>query len=413
VRGVWGAPAAAALALALALPATARAEEAVERAQALFNVGAQAYAQGDFNGAIEAFEEAYRASARSGILFSIAQAHRKQFYVAREPARLRAAIEHYHAYLGKVSTGKHRGIAVEALAELEPIAAKVAPEGVSAALALKGARTRVMVSSAAPGAHVSLDGAPPRPSPLIADVKPGQHTVRVEAEGYVDDQRPLLAVEGGLVALDVPLRERPARLFVRAEDGADVTVDRRLAGRTPLPGPIELAAGQHFVAVTRNGRRPFGEEVKLALGESKSVDVEPGVTGQRVASYLLAAVAGAGAVVGGAFVGVAYHEQAVAESIRDAGKRGNISQGMLDGYASALASREDFKRATYGAFGGALALGIGAGALFLFDTPRPPTGFVRVDEAPARGTRPAAPLEVSALPLAGPGFVGAGVFGRF
>src|SRR6185369_8873952 len=106
------------------------------------------------------------------------------FYVAREPARLRAAIEHYHAYLGKVSIGKPRGIAVEALAELEPLAAKLSPEGAGAVgtLSTSRARTRVMISSAAPGAQVSLDGAAPQPSPLIADVKLGNHTVRVEAE---------------------------------------------------------------------------------------------------------------------------------------------------------------------------------------------------------------------------------------
>jgi hypothetical protein len=260
---------------------------------------------------------------------------------------------------------------------------------------------------------VSLDGAPAQPSPLIADAKPGPHTVRVEAEGYAGEQRALVAVEGGLVALDVPLLERPARLLVRAEDGAEISVDRRPAGRTPLPGPIEISAGRHFVTVTRSGRRPFGEEIELARGESRSVDVELGVTGQRVSSYVLAAAAGAGALVGGAFVGVAYHEQALAESTRASAKTGNISQGMLDGYAAALASREDYKRAAYGAFGGALALGLTAGALFVLDTPRAPTRGLRADEGPASKPKPAAPLEVSALPLVMPGCVGAGLIGSF
>jgi hypothetical protein len=200
---------------------------------------------------------------------------------------------------------------------------------------------------------------------------------------------------------------------VRAEDGADVVVDDRPAGRTPLPGPIELAAGRHFVAVIRNGRRPFGEEVTLALGESKSVDVPLGVSGQRVASYLLAAGAGVGALLGGAFVGVAFHEQALAESTQAASNTHNISQGMLDGYSSALGARDGFKLAAYGALGGALTLGVAAGALFVFDTPRPPAGFMRVDEAPARKAPAPAPLEVSVFPLTGPGLLGAGVVGRF
>jgi hypothetical protein len=406
------------LACALAWPLVAGAEEAgVERAQVLFKVGAQAYAQGDFSAAIEAFEEAYRASPRPGILFSIGQAHRKQFYVDKNPANLRAAIEHYHAYLGKVSTGPHRALAADALAELEPLVTKIAPAATSEAApapkpAAEKPRTRLMVSSAVEGAKVALDDGAPQPSPLIADVVPGPHRVRVEADGYVEDQRPVTAVEGGLVALDVPLREKPARLVVAAEAGADVIVDRRPVGRTPLPGAIELAPGSHFVAVTRNGRRPFGEEVVLRRGEAKSIDVELGVTGQRVAAYLVTATAAAGIVTGAAFVGVAYHDQSVAQSARSASLAGNIPQSMLDQYNGALSAREDFKRAAEVAFGGSLALAVAAGALFLFDTPRPPTPFTRIDEGPKRSTPTAPVLEVSALPVKGGGFVG-GVVGRF
>ncbi len=396
------------------LSATAHADDApVEHAQALFNVGAQAYAQGEFIGAIEAFEEAYRASPRPGILFSIAQAHRKQFYVARAPANLRAAIKHYHAYLGTVSTGKYRVIAAEALAELEAAAEKAGINTTPTQEApAEKPRTRVMVSSAIEGARVALDDAPLKPSPLIADVTPGKHAVRTEAEGYVADRRSLIAVEGGLVALDVPLKERPARLSIRAPDGAEVVVDRRLVGRTPLSEPIELPAGEHFVAVTKNGRRPYAEEIKLARGESRSINAELAGTGQRVVSYFLAAAAGAGVALGGIFVGLAFYEEGQAESIHAASLTHNITQPMLDQYNGALGSRQDYTNAAYGVLGGALAVGIGAGILYLFDTPRAPTTFVH-EEGPARKAPTATPLEMSAIPLAGPGFVGAGILGRF
>ena len=167
------------------------------------------------------------------------------------------------------------------------------------------------------------------------------------------------------------------------------------------------------MTVTRTGRRPFGEEVTLARGEARSVDVELGVTGQRVASYLLTGAAGASVIVGGALVGMAFHEQGVAESIQTMSRSRNISQGMQDDYTTALGSRDDLKRAAEGVFGGAVALGLAAGVLFTFDTPRPPSTFVRVDEGPARKAPAPVPLEVSVLPVLGPGVFGAGVVGRF
>jgi len=112
------------------------------------------------------------------------------------------------------------------------------------------------------------------------------------------------------------------------------------------------------------------------------------------------------------FVGLAYYEQGVAESTHAASLNHNITQPMLDQYNAALSSREGFKDAAYGAFGGAVALALGAGALFLFDTPRTPTGSIG-NEGPTRKTPMAAPLEVSAVPLAGPGFLGASIVGRF
>ncbi len=409
MKGAWSA-----FALVLVLPVVARADESdTQRAQALFNVGAQAYAQGEFKGAIDAFAEAYRVSPRPGLLFSIAQAHRKQFYAMHDAADLRAAIENYRAYVGKVSSGKYRVIAVDELAELEGVATKtgIAVGQVNAAPTEK-ARTRIMVSSAVDGARVALDDGPAKPSPLIADVTPGKHSVRVEADGYFGDQHPLVAVEGGLVALEVPLREKPAELTVHAENGSDVLVDRRPVGRTPLAGPIELPAGTHYVALTHNGRRPYGEEVRLARGETKTLDVELGGTQQRVVSYVLLTTAAASVALGGVFIGLAFWEQGQAESTLATSATRNITQSQLDAYSSAVNARESFKLAAYGAFGGAVALAAGAGALFLFDTPRPLLGPARFDDhGPQKQTL--SPLEVAAVPVVGPSFVGASIIGRF
>ena len=401
-----------ALVLAIAGHASAQ-DDALQRAQALFNVGAQAYAQGEYKGAIEAFEAAYRASPRPGILFSLAQAHRKQFYATHEPGHLRAAIAHYREYIGTVSSGKYRVIAVDALAELEGLATKLGVPATEAPQAAEKPRTRVMVSCSVDGARVALDGGALQPSPLIADVTPNKHTVRVEADGYYPDTRPVVAVEGGLVALDVPLRARPATLFVRAESGADVLVDRRPVGRTPLTGPIELGAGPHFIALTHNGRRPYGEEIRLARGESKRLDVDLGGTTQRTIAYVVLGSAAASFVAGGVFIGMAFYEQGQAESIQALAGQHNITQAQEDSYNSSVNAREGLKLASYVAFGGAAALALGASALFLFDTPHAPLGPTREREEEPTRKPTSSPLEVSAVPLVAPGVAGLGLVGSF
>ena len=113
------------LAAALAVTAPAAAQDNLERARMLFNAGAEAYGTGQYPVAIQAFQEAHRLSERPGLLFSIAQAYRQQYYVDKNPANVRGAIQYYRDYLSKVKSGARVGEAAKALSELEPIAARL------------------------------------------------------------------------------------------------------------------------------------------------------------------------------------------------------------------------------------------------------------------------------------------------
>src|SRR5258706_11656922 len=81
-------------------PAVARAQAAPAPAEAAdarlyFNAGARAYAAGKYPAAIRAFEEAYRIEPRPGLVFSIAQAYRRQYFIDKAKQNLVEAIEHY------------------------------------------------------------------------------------------------------------------------------------------------------------------------------------------------------------------------------------------------------------------------------------------------------------------------------
>ena len=63
-----------------------------------------------------------------------------------------------------------------------------------------------------------------------------------------------------------------ADLSVTTEpEGAAVTVDGRDFGRTPLAGPVRLAAGTHVVTATRAGAAPVSRVVTLGEGERQAV----------------------------------------------------------------------------------------------------------------------------------------------
>jgi hypothetical protein len=407
-----GAPIALALVLA-ALPAAA--QDATTRAKALFDVGARAYDAGQYAGAIQAFTEAYRLAARPGILFSLAQAHRKQYFVDRQPVDVREAVRLYREYIAKVAQGGRRGDAVQALAELEPIYEKVGAGDASASAPLETkSATRISISTQAKDPTVLLDGKPVEAG-IIVDVTPGKHSVRVTAPGYFPEEREVPTPEGGIVPVDVPLREQPGLLTVTALDGSDVAVDGRSAATTPLSRPVELTPGTHLVAVTKRGYRAFAEDLDIGRGETKSLPVHLDVTGQRVAAFALLGVGAAGIAAGGALAGVALYEQSRAQTI-DTQRRtqGGLSTADLASYQSYVSTRNDLRAASGVAFGAGGAVVLTAAFLAIFDQPI-------VNASPRRDDHPKpstpAPREratdLAATPLVGPGFYGVGVGGRF
>ena len=194
------------LSLAFALVPTAaraqpvvaqEAQSSVDQAKMYFSAGAQAFSAGQFEAAVQAFDEAYRLSPRLAILFSMAQAERRQFYADKRPDAqkrgiMQRAVVHYHQYLDKEPKSGRRAEAAQALAELEPLLAKLGTEPAGAAAAPMAevtVQTRVMVSSQTKGAIGFIDGVRASDFPLIEEVTPGKHRVRVSAEGYFSVER--------------------------------------------------------------------------------------------------------------------------------------------------------------------------------------------------------------------------------
>src|SRR5262249_14167768 len=146
--------------------------------------GDKAYSAGNFPAAIRAFQEAYKRAPLPPLLFSMAQAYRRQYAIDRKQENLREAIGYYRKYIEQVPQGGRRADAAAALTELEVMLPQSAPGDAAAAPAQPGASenqspTRVMISSTVKAVQISLDGGKPVATQLIEDVKPGKHKVRM------------------------------------------------------------------------------------------------------------------------------------------------------------------------------------------------------------------------------------------
>ncbi|MGC4118778.1 MAG: PEGA domain-containing protein [Myxococcales bacterium] len=395
------------LLLAVALPLTARAAPQ-DGAKAFFQAGAQAYGAGRFEAAVQAFEEAYRLAPMPAILFSMAQTERKQFYVSKQRPYLERAITHYRAYV-EAKGATRRAEAADALAELEAALARLSPQTGPAALEPpKPTKARLMVTTQAPQATVTVDDQPAVVAPFIDELAPGRHHVKVAAEGFLTEERDIELAVGPPAGLDLPLKERPGRLAVTAPSGTDVHVDGKKLGEAPLGAALELPAGPHSVTLVQRGMQPWSGELVLERGKEASLAPTMTRTAQRTASYAVLGSAAVAALGGVACVLVATNREHNAANLLDQQRQGNITSQQLDHYHLLVRQRDAWRTATEASFGSAAALLTVGVLMYWLDRPAVTSGPVERPSAPERS-----PLELGVSPTLVPGGAGVTAVGRF
>lgn len=388
--------------------------EDVERARTFYDAGAQAYAAERWSDAVRAFETAQKIAPRASIVFSLAQAERKAYLAGSGDVRmLRSAVQHYREYLELVPKGGRRADALEAKDELEARLSRLDPQqqtAASPAPAPEKRKPRVTVISATPGARVTFDGGAPQELPLVVELDPGRHSVRLFAEGFVDDVQEVSGDKGIDIPLNVPLREKPARLEVALAARGELFVDGRLVASTPVGGPIAVAPGVHVVSVSVNGKRAWSQEI--AFVRDRGVRIEPRLerSDQRLASWVVLG-GGAAATLVGVLTGAgALGEEARARDIEAALAKGNIDAAQLARHNDAIDKRDSLRTTslvTLAAGGSLLAAGA---LLYVFDRPT----IAVVPPRPTEQPKPKAPsLELTASPVLAPGTWGGAVVGVF
>lgn len=411
-----------------ARPAAAQGKAAEDpnlaRAKELFDAGAREYEAGRFEAALQAFEQAFKIVPRDGIMFSMAQAHRRQFTKTNDKGHLVKAVDLYKKYVAKVKSGQRVADAVRALGDLEPLMASVGSD-VSPASA-EPPKTRIVVNIVVPGTKVSIDGGPEQDPPLNVEVEPGDHKVKLTAPGYFDEERAIRVTAGEIAPANLPQRERPAELSVDVDEGAEVSIDGRFVGEAPLPRAIELSSGRHFVAVLKNGHETYSDEIELARGSKQTFQADLTSTVQRDAAYVVLVSSAALGVAGAVFAGLAFEREAAATTLLDTREERALTRSELEDYDDAREKRSLFTSMAFGFGGGGAAMLLLGTGLLVFDKPRP-VAAPSLEGAPARSTPPdetepkdvesrlpeLPPVQVAPQFALSPGFVAVGVSGTF
>lgn len=154
-------------------------------------------------------------------------------------------------------TGAGLKDAVEAMAEVVPPGAEVETRVLGRAEAGKPVRVSIITDPV--GAKVTWDNKVAGQTPLVIDpVKPGWHRMVLEAPGCVP-LKESMKIQGSIeYKVGLFMRQRRVRV-VTNPPGAEVTVDGRLAGTSPVLVSLKAKQTHRLVARKQNHREAYYE----------------------------------------------------------------------------------------------------------------------------------------------------------
>jgi hypothetical protein len=145
-------------------------------------------------------------------------------------------------------------------AQTPPPTTKEAPDR-PAAVVRKG----FLSVNASPGAEVYVDGvyrgdAPPA---LRLELASGPHTLECRRPRHETYREALRITTGELSRRSVILKKLMGIISLTTQDGAEVYIDGKLVGVTPMHGGIELAVGEHQMTIKKNGFNAWNSRVTI------------------------------------------------------------------------------------------------------------------------------------------------------
>jgi hypothetical protein len=232
-----------------ASPVLAQDDAARERARGEFSRGVQRYEAGDYEAALEAFQEAYRLAPHPSVRVNMANAY-------EQLDRPLEAIFHFERFL----------------AEAEQVRPEQRREVETALARLRGRVAEVTIQVEPAGATVLIDENDSRSAPLTEPVRmvPGNHTIEVSADGYATMRRDISVEAGDTPTVSITLEGAGAEALGASESGGGATGEGDAGG--DLEGGVELTTDT-------GGGGPSTAPVLIAGGISAALLLGAVVTG--------------------------------------------------------------------------------------------------------------------------------------
>ena len=220
--------------------------------------GSAAFEAGRFMKAANLFKDAFDISPRGNLLFNIALSYERA-------GEVELAVQFYERFVQAVPNSPQRPAVQRQIATLKT--------------SLKDLYVDVSVSSSPPGAIIFVndksDGAMGK-APLTFKLLPGSYVVIAELEGYEPAKQRIQVADGIPAVADISLissGEVGTVTFFVSERNADVMVDGRRIGRSPIAEKVKLTAEPHDILVVKPGFVAWKKKYPVKPGVEQRVDV--------------------------------------------------------------------------------------------------------------------------------------------
>ena len=150
---------------------------------------------------------------------------------------------------------------------------------------------RLSITTVPAGAHISIDNVDVATTPLSAPLRvaAGSHVVGAVAEGYALARKEVVVAGNADASLDFALLRaeatRDANLTVRSRiSAAEVFVNGKSAGKTPLASSLSVPPGHINVELRRPGYTTAKQQVDLNEGATSDITLDPSIDTQALAT---------------------------------------------------------------------------------------------------------------------------------
>lgn len=246
------------IATLLLAPATAWAQDNPAY-QAAYDRGEQAFKENNYGVCAEEFRQAFNIEPRGNLLYNIAFCYEKSGDTTN-------AVVFYQRFVDAVPNSPKRPAVQRHIEELKQ---QMADQFVEVSVTSDPTGAMVYVDDKSKGAM----GA----TPLTFKLLPGTYLIIAEFQGYEPAKRKLELKSGQPGSLDIDLvssaQVGTVNLMITERD-ADVLVDNRKIGKSPLPEPLRLKQGKHEIMVTKTGFGTFNQSIEVQAGKTQTVRAE-------------------------------------------------------------------------------------------------------------------------------------------